>query len=191
MATLWERTPQRLPPPGPLPLRGDSSEGFQGFFSEFCSEKATSSPVFMRELPTAANRPVVPGFPSCRRPAVHRTAAGSPRSGGRKRAGGPGFPRLPSAGGARARRRLPKVGRARARLGIEHILGYSPQARGRSERVNRTLQDRLVNELRVAGIRTAAAANRYLRDAFIPAFNADFGRPPADSASAFVALGRV
>jgi len=49
MATLWERTPQRLPPAEPLPLRGDSSEGFQGFFSEFCSEKATSSPVFMRE----------------------------------------------------------------------------------------------------------------------------------------------
>ena len=38
----------------PLPLRGDSSEGFQGFFSEFCSEKASSSPVFMRELPTAS-----------------------------------------------------------------------------------------------------------------------------------------
>ena len=54
MATLWERTPQRLPPAEPLPLRGDSSEGFQGFFSEFCSEKATSSPVFMRELPTAS-----------------------------------------------------------------------------------------------------------------------------------------
>src|SRR5215831_18960823 len=55
MATLWERTPQRLPPAEPLPLRGDSSEGFQGFFSEFCSEKATSSPVFMRELPTVAD----------------------------------------------------------------------------------------------------------------------------------------
>ena len=49
MATLWERTPPRLPPAEPLPLRGDSSDGFQGFFSEFCSEKATSSPVFMRE----------------------------------------------------------------------------------------------------------------------------------------------
>jgi len=49
MATLWERTPQRLPPAEPLPLRGDSSEGFQGFFSEFCSEKATSSPVFMQQ----------------------------------------------------------------------------------------------------------------------------------------------
>jgi len=79
----------------------------------------------------------------------------------------------------------------RARLGIEHILGYSPAARGRSERVNRTLPDRLVNELRVAGITTVAAANRYLRERFIPAFNIEFARPPADPASAFVPLGRV
>jgi hypothetical protein len=83
------------------------------------------------------------------------------------------------------------VGRALARLGIEHILGYSPQARGRSERANRTLQDRLVNELRVAGITTVAAANRYVGDRFLPAFNAEFGRPPADPAPAFVPLGRV
>jgi hypothetical protein len=58
-------------------------------------------------------------------------------------------------------------------------------------RANRTLQDRLVNELRVAGITTVAAANRYVRDRFLPAFNAEFGRPPADPASAFVPLGRV
>jgi transposase len=89
------------------------------------------------------------------------------------------------------RSRLTQVGRALQRLGIEHILGYSPQARGRSERVNRTLQDRLVNELRVAGIRTLPAANRYLREQFVPAFNAEFGRPPADPVSAFVPLGAV
>ena len=52
----------------------------------------------------------------------------------------------PAAGGARIARRPTQVGRALARLGIEHILGYSPQARGRSERANRTLQGRLVNE---------------------------------------------
>src|SRR5215468_4841985 len=97
----------------------------------------------------------------------------------------------PTSGSAPDRRRPTQVGRALAHLGIEHILGYSPQARGRSEPVNRTLQDRLVNELRVAGISTVAAANRYLRDSFIPTFNADFGRPPADAASAFVTLGRV
>jgi transposase len=97
----------------------------------------------------------------------------------------------PTSGAAPDRTKLTQVGRALKRLGIEHILGYSPQARGRSERVNRTLQDRLVNELRVAGIRTVAAANRYLRTRFIPAFNAEFGRPPADRQSAFVPLGRI
>src|SRR5499427_6051551 len=97
----------------------------------------------------------------------------------------------PVAGGAADRRRLTQVGRALARLGIEHILGYSPQARGRSGRVNRTLQDRLVNELRVAGIATLPAANRYVRERFVPAFNAEFGRTPADPESAFVPLGRV
>ncbi len=97
----------------------------------------------------------------------------------------------PTAGGAVDRRHPTQVGRALARLGIEHILGYSPQARGRSERANQTLQGRLVNELRVAGIITVAAANRYLRDHFLPAFNAEFGRLPTDPASAFVPLGRV
>src|SRR5437762_3159791 len=95
----------------------------------------------------------------------------------------------PTSGTDPDRTRLTQVGRALARLGVEHIVGCSPQARGRSERVNRTLQDRLVNELRVAGIRTLPAANRYLRDHFIPAFNAEFTRPPADPASAFVPLG--
>ena len=97
----------------------------------------------------------------------------------------------PVAGGSPDRRRLTQVGRALARLGIDHILAYSPAARGRSERVNRTLQDRLVNELRVAGIATVPAANRYLRERFLPAFNAEFARSPADPASAFVPLGRI
>src|SRR5947209_13253804 len=60
----------------------------------------------------------------------------------------------PVAGGAADRTKLTQVGRALAQLGIEHILGYSPQARGRSERMNGTLQGRLVNELRAAGIVT-------------------------------------
>jgi len=94
----------------------------------------------------------------------------------------------PTSGSAPDRTRLTQVGRALRALGIEHILGHSPQARGRSERVNRTLQDRLVNELRLAGIRTRPAANRYLADRFLPAFNATFGRPPADPAVAFVAV---
>jgi hypothetical protein len=74
-------------------------------------------------------------------------------------------------------------------LGIEHIPSYSPQARGRVERLNRTLQGRLVNELRVAGITTLEAANAYLRDQFIADYNREFTRPPADPANAFVPLG--
>src|SRR5260370_908950 len=97
----------------------------------------------------------------------------------------------PVAGGAADRTKLTQVGRALAHLGIEHILGYSPQARGRSERMNRTLQDRLVNELRAAGITTVAAANRYLRERFLPPFNAEFPRPPPHPTPAFVPLGRV
>src|SRR5258707_12256883 len=97
----------------------------------------------------------------------------------------------PVAGGAPDRRRLTQVGRALARLGIEHILGYSPAARGRSERVNPTLQDRLVNELRLAGITTVPAANRYLRERFLPAFNDEFVQPPPDPAPPFGPPGRV
>ena len=82
-----------------------------------------------------------------------------------------------------------QVGRALKRLGIEHILAYSPQARGRSERVNRTLQDRLVNELRVEKVRSIEEANRYLEERFRPAYNIEFGRAPADPASAFVSFG--
>jgi hypothetical protein len=97
----------------------------------------------------------------------------------------------PHAKGPVDRTQLTQVGRALDRLGIEHIAAYSPQARGRSERLNRTFQDRLVNELRVAQITSLAAANVYLRDRFIPDYNATFTGAPADSASAFVAVGRV
>ncbi len=97
----------------------------------------------------------------------------------------------PTAGAAPDRKKLTQVGRALQQLGIEHIPAYSPQARGRSERLNRTLQDRLVNELRVAGIATLPAANAYLTQRFLPEYNATFARPPVDPASAFVPLGRV
>jgi hypothetical protein len=95
----------------------------------------------------------------------------------------------PTAKGPVDKARLTQVGRALAHLGIEHIPSYSPQARGRSERLNRTLQDRLVNELRVAGITTLAAANHYLTDQFVPQHNATFARAARDPASAFVPLG--
>jgi transposase len=97
----------------------------------------------------------------------------------------------PKAKGPVDKARLTQVGRALARLGIEHIPSYSPQARGRSERLNRTFQDRLVNELRVAGLATLEGANQYLVDRFVPQHNATFARAPRDPASAFVPLGAV
>jgi hypothetical protein len=95
----------------------------------------------------------------------------------------------PKAGEKVDKSKLTQVGRALKRLGIEHIVAYSPQARGRSERLNRTFQDRLVNELRVAGIRTPEAANRYIRERFVPDHNTRFARQPADPDTAFVSLG--
>ena len=89
------------------------------------------------------------------------------------------------------RTRLTQVGRALQQLGIEHIPSYSPQARGRVERLNRTLQDRLVKELTLHGIATLEAANAYLRDHFIPAYHEEFTRAPADPTSAFVPVGPV
>ena len=67
--------------------------------------------------------------------------------------------------------------------------GLLAAGRGRSEQADGTLQARLVNELRVAGIRTVSAANQYLRERFLPDYNATFGRPPADPTSAFVPIG--
>ena len=97
----------------------------------------------------------------------------------------------PRAHGPVDKTQLTQVGRALDRLGIEHIPAYSPQARGRSERLHRTFQDRLVNELRVARITTLAAANAYLAATFLPQYNATFARAPRDLASAFVPLGAV
>ncbi len=86
---------------------------------------------------------------------------------------------------------LTHVGQALARLGIEHIPSYSPQARGRSERMNRTLQDRLVNELKAAGARTMAQANAYLQERYITTHNEFLAREPRDPESAFVDLGEI
>jgi hypothetical protein len=95
----------------------------------------------------------------------------------------------PKAGEKVDKSKLTEVGRALKRLGIEHIVAYSPQARGRSERLNRTFQDRLVNELRAAGIGEREAANRYIRERFLPDYNQRFARRPADPETAFVPLG--
>jgi transposase len=82
--------------------------------------------------------------------------------------------------------RLTQVGRALVQLGIEHIPAYSPEARGRSERMFGTLQDRLPKELRLAGITTLEAANRFIADVYLPRHNARFMATPEQSGSAFV-----
>ena len=92
----------------------------------------------------------------------------------------------PKAGGKVDKERPTQVGRALSQLGIEHIPSYSPQARGRVERLFGTLQNRLPQELRLAGISDIEAANRYIREVFLPAFNAQFAVPAAEPGSAFV-----
>jgi transposase len=93
----------------------------------------------------------------------------------------------PEADGKVDKRNLTQFGRAMQRLGIEMIPAYSPQARGRSERVFRTHQGRLPQELELAGITDMEEANRYLIDTYQPAFNAEFMQPPMEEGSAFVA----
>ena len=82
---------------------------------------------------------------------------------------------------------LTQFGRALKQLGVEHIPAYSPQARGRSERLFGTLQDRLPKELALAGISTLEAANRWLRDVYLAEHNARFAVPAEQDGSAFVA----
>jgi transposase len=80
-----------------------------------------------------------------------------------------------------------QVGRALSHLGIEHIAAYSPQARGRSERMFSTLQCRLPKDLRLAGIRTVDAANAWLKAYYIAEHNAAFAIKAEQPGTAFIA----
>src|ERR671938_223302 len=71
-------------------------------------------------------------------------------------------------------------------LGIEHIPSYSPQGRGRMERVFGTLQGRLPQMLRLAGIDNVADANRYLAEVYVAEHNARFAVEAAEPGDAFV-----
>jgi transposase len=82
---------------------------------------------------------------------------------------------------------MSQLQRVMAELGIESIAAYSPQAKGRIERLWSTLQDRLTKELRLADSTTLDDANAFL-PGFIERYNARFGRPPADPESAWVPL---
>lgn len=91
----------------------------------------------------------------------------------------------PKAGEGVSQTRLTQVGRALEQLGIEHIAARSPQARGRSERVFRTLQARLPKELKLHGITDMDAANVFLREKYMPDHNARFSHEPESAESAF------
>jgi transposase len=92
----------------------------------------------------------------------------------------------PKEGGKVSKTQLTQFGRAMKHLGIQMIPAYSPEARGRSERAFETHQDRLVKELALHGITDMNAANRYLSQVYLPAFNAEFMQPPPENGSAFV-----
>lgn len=74
-----------------------------------------------------------------------------------------------------------QVGQALGELGIEMIFALSPQAKGRVERLFNTLQDRLVQELRLSGITTPQEATAFLNGPFKADFNARFAKPPRES----------
>lgn len=92
----------------------------------------------------------------------------------------------PEAGGKVDRQNPTQFGRAMGQLGIEMIAAYSPEARGRSERMFSTHQGRLPRELALAGITDMEAANRYLREHYLRTFNAEFMQPAMEEGSAFV-----
>jgi transposase len=73
---------------------------------------------------------------------------------------------------------MTQFGRALSELNIEILCANTSQAKGRVERAHHTLQDRLVKELRLAGISTMEAANAFL-PAFVQTYNARFAKPPA------------
>lgn len=92
----------------------------------------------------------------------------------------------PEAGGKVDKGHPTQVGRALNQLGIELIPAYSPEARGRSERMFGTLQNRLPQELRLRGITHLEEANRFLREEFLPEHNRRFARPAPEKGSAFI-----
>jgi hypothetical protein len=83
-----------------------------------------------------------------------------------------------------------QFGRALHELGIEWIAAHSPQAKGRIERLFETLQDRLVKEMRLAGIDSIAAANHFLEMRFLPEWEQRFTVVPRGSRNAHRPLGR-
>src|SRR6202795_1114915 len=82
-----------------------------------------------------------------------------------------------------------QFGRALHELGIEWIAAHSPQAKGRIERLFATLQDRLVKEMRLAGIDSIEAANHFLETRFLPQWEQRFTVAPRNARNAHRRLG--
>jgi hypothetical protein len=83
-----------------------------------------------------------------------------------------------------------QFGRALNELGIEWIAAHSPQAKGRIERLFETLQDRLVKEMRLAGIDSIAAANHFLEMRFLAEWEQRFTVAPRNARNAHRRLGQ-
>jgi len=83
-----------------------------------------------------------------------------------------------------------QFGRALKELGIEWIAAHSPQAKGRIERLFETLQDRLVKEMRLAGIDSIAGANHFLEMRFLPEWEQRFTVEPRNPRNAHRRLGQ-
>jgi hypothetical protein len=96
------------------------------------------------------------------------------------------YAHTPEAGGKVDKNNPTQLGRALRELGIRHIHAYSPQARGRSERMFGTLQGRLPKEFSLHGIKSIEEANKYLQDVYWPRHNQEFSVKPKESKSAFV-----
>lgn len=101
------------------------------------------------------------------------------------------FFHTPKAGGAVDKSRLTEIGRALAQLGIEHIPSYCPQGRGRMERFFGSWQGRLPQELALAGVTTVEAANRYIRQKFMPWHRQHWTEPARENGDAFVPCGNA
>ncbi len=90
-------------------------------------------------------------------------------------------------GGCRvSKTQLTQFGRAMQQLGIIMIPAYSPEARGRSERMFRTHQDRLTKELAVHHITSMEDANRYIKKVYLSAYNREFKQHSPEEGSVFI-----
>lgn len=81
--------------------------------------------------------------------------------------------------------------RAMQSLGVNVINAHSPQAKGRVERLNETLQDRLVKELRLRNISTIPEANKFLKEEYEEIFNSKFGVVPKSDTNLHVELTKA